>query len=263
MDTQYRNYVVVAIAGVFCWLNAGVASAQTATDLNCSNCVNAGEVAPNSIAYGSLDANARNFLINQANTVQELGAEVDALEARVDAGAGQTATDLDCRFCVNPGEISFRAVGRPELSNSLQQSLQELEVGTIYHTSGNLNTVSLVAGSSFQKIDDFLIFTKQRDDTKIEVIVNSRATSGSFVGDTRGVQYEIRVDDLPAFEHNLIGAITTTNTIDFLPMMAVFEFLPAGSHTVSIWALATGGTSGGVLMDPGGWGGRVMTREIQ
>ena len=93
MDRLYiRNYLLVAVAGMFCLFNASIVSAQTATDLNCSNCVGPGEVAPNSIQYRSLDANARGFLAAQANTV-------DGFNARLDGNFGAlivaqfTATD--------------------------------------------------------------------------------------------------------------------------------------------------------------------------
>ena len=46
MDSLYRNYFVVAVAGVFCWLNASVASAQTATDVTCAGCIGFFEFAP-------------------------------------------------------------------------------------------------------------------------------------------------------------------------------------------------------------------------
>ena len=78
-----RNYFAVAFAGMFCLLSTSIVSAQTATDLNCAGCVGPGEVAPNAVAYGSLDANARGFLANQANNVAALKAQVEALEALV------------------------------------------------------------------------------------------------------------------------------------------------------------------------------------
>ena len=47
MDTLYiRSYFVVVVVGMFCWLNASVVSAQTATDLNCAGCVGFFEFAP-------------------------------------------------------------------------------------------------------------------------------------------------------------------------------------------------------------------------
>ena len=102
-------------------------------------------------------------------------------------------------------------------------------------------------------------FTKLHDDSKIEVYLNSRATGGSFNGNL-GVRFAIRVDGNDATIRNW-GAITTTNTIDFISIMAVFENLPAGNHTVSIWAQTPSGSTTGVLMDPGNWGGGMIVKE--
>jgi hypothetical protein len=89
MDRKYkRNFFVVAVAGMFCWFNASMVSAQTATDLNCSKCVGKGEVANNTVGWFNLDGAARTFLINQANTVNEfdarLAAASPAIQVRVD-----------------------------------------------------------------------------------------------------------------------------------------------------------------------------------
>lgn len=102
-------------------------------------------------------------------------------------------------------------------------------------------------------------FTKLHDDSKIEVYLNSRATGGSFNGNL-GVRFAIRVDGNDASIRNW-GAITSTNTIDFLSIMAVFENLPAGTHTVSIWAQTPSGSTTGVSMDPGNWGGGMIVKE--
>ncbi len=79
-----RNVCMVVVAGMFCWLNASVVSAQTATDLTCSNCVGPGEVAPNAIAYSSFNGAARTYLVNQANQVAALAQAVADLQAQVD-----------------------------------------------------------------------------------------------------------------------------------------------------------------------------------
>ncbi len=85
MDTLYfRNYFLVAIVGMFCWLNTSIVAAQTATDLNCSNCVGLGEIANNTVGWFKLDGSARNFLTRQANDVNGFDARVDALEARIE-----------------------------------------------------------------------------------------------------------------------------------------------------------------------------------
>jgi hypothetical protein len=45
MDRRHnRNLFVVAVAGMFCWFNASMVSAQTATNLDCAWCVGPGEV---------------------------------------------------------------------------------------------------------------------------------------------------------------------------------------------------------------------------
>jgi len=102
-------------------------------------------------------------------------------------------------------------------------------------------------------------FTKLHDDSKIEVYLNSRATGGSFNG-SNGVRFAIRVNGNDATIRNW-GAITNTNTIDFISIMSVFENLPAGNHTVSIWAQTATGSATGVLMDPGNWGGGMIVKE--
>ena len=55
MDRLYiRSLSVVAVAGMFCWLNASVGSAQTATNLKCNWCVGPGEVGWNAVGWAML-----------------------------------------------------------------------------------------------------------------------------------------------------------------------------------------------------------------
>ena len=82
MDRLYRNYFVVAVAGMFCLLNASIVSAQTATDLNCSNCVGWFEFTPS----------VRGHLIAQVNSIDQNRSDVAALEARVVALEALVAT---------------------------------------------------------------------------------------------------------------------------------------------------------------------------
>ncbi len=77
-----RNYLVVAVAGMFCWLNANIVSAQTATDLNCSNCVGWFEFTPS----------VQGHLIAQVNSIDQNRSDVAALEARVVALEALVAT---------------------------------------------------------------------------------------------------------------------------------------------------------------------------
>ena len=80
-----RHYLMIAITGMFCWLNASVVMAQTATNLNCNWCVGPGEVANGAVRWPSLNAAVRGFLIDQANDVNAAVALVNAQEARIAA----------------------------------------------------------------------------------------------------------------------------------------------------------------------------------
>ena len=80
MDRRYKRNLFVA--AMFYLLNTGLASAQTATNLNCFKCVGQGEVANNAVSWLNLDGAARGYLINQANNVAALANDVAALEAQ-------------------------------------------------------------------------------------------------------------------------------------------------------------------------------------
>jgi hypothetical protein len=104
-------------------------------------------------------------------------------------------------------------------------------------------------------------FIKTQPGTKIEVLVNTRMGSGTF-NRTNGLRFQVRIDDNEPVVYQP-GAITTTDTTDFLSFLSVYENLPAGPHTVSIWAQAApDGSSTGVVVDPGGWGGSIIVKEL-
>ncbi len=105
------------------------------------------------------------------------------------------------------------------------------------------------------------MFTKNLADSDIEVFVHSRFSSGTFSG-TNGVLFTVRVDDEVLPTVATTGAMTTSDTIDFLSLYAVFKSLPAGLHTVSLWGQAVPfGSSTGVLVDSGGFGGSIIVKE--
>lgn len=166
-------------------------------------------------------------------------------------------------FTTPPGPVFLQVSGPGILA--LGDACQ-VQVGTgpyrsRYHTSGSLNTTSLNATSSYSQIDEFGTFNKESVGSRIEITMDSRARSGTFGGGANGVQFQIRIDGNPPTQGN-VGAITTSDTIDFLSIFSVFEGLAPGSHTVSVWAKAApAGTSTGVLLDPGGWGGRIIVKE--
>jgi hypothetical protein len=131
----------------------------------------------------------------------------------------------------------------------------------IYFT--NLNQGSVDVTSSWTKLNTAKTthtFTKSSSSTTIEVYINSRFSVGALASDTSGIQFQVRVDD--GFTN--IGneaSILKSNTSESLSILGVFQNLPAGSHTVSIWAKAAGSSAKAVIVDPGYWGGEIIVKE--
>lgn len=134
-----------------------------------------------------------------------------------------------------------------------------------YFQFGNLNQAAVNVTSTWTKLNTTTgthSFTKSSGTTKLEVYVNSRFGIGVLSGGAQGVRFQVRVDNsTPTFDNQ--GSIRASNTTDFLSILAVFENLPAGNHTVSIWAQAPSGAATAVLVDPGGWGGKMIVKETQ
>ena len=64
---------------------------------------------------------------------------------------------------------------------------------------------------------------------------------------------------MPDFDNQ--GSIIVSNTDEFLSLYAIFENIGAGTHTISLWGQTPLGSSTGVLVDPGGWGGKIIVKE--
>ena len=136
--------------------------------------------------------------------------------------------------------------------------------GQTYFQFGNLNQDSVTVTSTWTKLKTTTgthTFTKANAGTKLEIHVNSRFSIGTLSGGANGVIFQVRVDDTstPNFEN--WGSIRTSNTADFLSIFAVFQSIPAGSHTVSLWARTPSGSATAVTVDPGGWGGKIIVKE--
>lgn len=130
-----------------------------------------------------------------------------------------------------------------------------------YFQFGNLNYDSVNVTSAWTKLNTTTgthSFTKISDGTTIEVYLNSRFSVGTISGN--GVRFQVRVDtSTPTLDNQ--GSILKSNTSEFLSILAVFQSVPAGSHTVSIWAQAPSGSATSVTVDPGGWGGKMIVKE--
>ncbi len=131
---------------------------------------------------------------------------------------------------------------------------------SIYTESGSLNSGSITATDTFNPVGPPLSFTKVYDDSNIEVFLNSNVSGGTFAGGTSGVRFEIRVDGNPGTLNNN-GVIRTSNSSEFISIFDLFEDLGTGDHTAQIYVETNGGTSTGVLLDPGGWNGKIIVKE--
>ena len=131
-----------------------------------------------------------------------------------------------------------------------------------YADGGSLNTASITATDVFAQVGPSLPFTKEHDDTRIEVVLNSRVGGGTFAGGASGVRFELRVDGVPGSVGN-DGSVRVSNAEEFLSIFSLFEGLGAGSHSASVWTRTNGGTSAGVVLDPAGWGGAIIVKETR
>ena len=132
-----------------------------------------------------------------------------------------------------------------------------------YFEFGGLNHSSTDVGSTWTKLNtgDPHTFTKNQSDTDVEVYLNS----WFFIGflNANGARFMVRIDDAIDPDYDNEVSIKTSNTSEFMSIFAVFKNLPAGSHTVSIWAKAApSGDVEDILVDQGGWGGRIIVKII-
>jgi len=129
-----------------------------------------------------------------------------------------------------------------------------------YFVSSVLNIASVAAGTTAIRIADFLTFAKASAESTIEVNLNTRAGTGVFAGGCSGITFEVRIDGLTTTMANS-AASTVSNTVEFIGIFAVFQNLAIGNHVVSVFVRTNAGTSSPILLDPGGFGGRIVVKE--
>lgn len=129
-----------------------------------------------------------------------------------------------------------------------------------YTESLLLNTNPITADATFQPIGPVLEINKTYNDSKIEVFFNSNCGGGTFNGGASGIKFEVRINENPG-DYGNSGSIQVSNSEEFISIFDVFTDLGAGRHNVQIYTRTNGGTSNGVLLDPGGWGGRIIAKE--
>jgi hypothetical protein len=95
--------------------------------------------------------------------------------------------------------------------------------------------------STMTKIDDMGTFTKHDDNTLVELAVQTVLNVASF-GTATGVVFELRVDNTATTFGVSSILLRDPGTMTPVTLVGIFENLPAGVHTVSLWARGAGGT---------------------
>ncbi len=125
---------------------------------------------------------------------------------------------------------------------------------------GGLNNASFSVSSSTTQVGPSMTFSKLYDATDVEVTLYSRVFSGTF-SSVGFITLEIYVDGIVATassQHVLVNSFTT----EYVHLTAYFSGqLSAGNHIITIVAKTDAGSSSGLVVDPGGFGGKVLVKE--
>lgn len=135
------------------------------------------------------------------------------------------------------------------------------ESNSIYNNISGLNSSSINTNTTWQAIGPSLTINKVHTNSVVEVTVNTSATVGTFDVSTNAVQFEIRINGSSSTIDSKAVIRNGLNNNDMISMMAVFSSLSTGSHTVQVYVRSIGGNASSVLLDSGGYGGAIITKE--
>lgn len=123
----------------------------------------------------------------------------------------------------------------------------------------NINSYDLT-DQMWTAIGPTVSFTKGSASSVIEISCNTNVNIASMTG--FGVQFEIRVNGMEP-DYSNIGNIQDDDLEDDISCTSIFDGLPAGTHTAQIYTRSPNGgsTATGIVLDPGGWGARILVRE--
>jgi len=143
-----RNYLVVAVVGVFCLLNVNIVSAQTATNLNCAGCVGPRDIGGNAVRWGKLHQSIRQGIVTREDQIAALTDDVAALTA--------AAADLQ----MNPVVLDGNGVEIGLLVNGHDWRTSIHGVSIITQQSYVLIGLSLGSGTTTVSVPD-LVFASE------------------------------------------------------------------------------------------------------
>ena len=120
---------------------------------------------------------------------------------------------------------------------------------------GGLNISSVTVGTTTTVLGTGVIsFTKVYPSTEVQIALYSTIYGGTFTG-ASFISFQIYVDGVPGSASS-IHYFQTTGKQEYVPLRSFFSGLSVGSHTITIVAQTDVGTSSGVVVDSGGFGGK-------
>lgn len=130
---------------------------------------------------------------------------------------------------------------------------------SLYRVIRGLNNASYSASTTWQPLGPQLTINKAHPNSVIEVFANTSINVGAF-NTASYVQFEIRIDGVVTSIDNK-AMIRPVNNNGMVSMMAVFENLPVGNHTVQLYFRDSNGTANNITLDIGGFGGSIIAKE--
>ncbi len=127
-------------------------------------------------------------------------------------------------------------------------------------TTVRLNTGSETVDETPTPVGPALTVNKVYEDTHLEVFFNSNVLSRDWNASTFFTEFQIRLNGEIGIIENSVP-VNVENTYVSIALLDVFEGLPVGSYEVQIYARTNSGGSAFVILDPGGFGGRIVAKE--
>lgn len=130
-----------------------------------------------------------------------------------------------------------------------------------YTQSGSLNDRAYNLNPTMQPIGPTFTVKKLRAKSSLELELAGTVSAESLSA-SNGILFELRANgQLPNFK--IMGSLKIGHLYDSIVMKSVYTNLPIGTYTIQLYGQAApGGTATKVILDPGGWGERILATEF-
>jgi hypothetical protein len=133
-----------------------------------------------------------------------------------------------------------------------------ITVDTVFSSLNNLSVTVIQTGTVLGT--GTLNFTKQYPHSNVELLLASNIFGGNFNGGTSAIGFYLQIDGTSA-NYTTQYFIQQSGTQQFVTLDAIFAGLSAGPHVVTLSGFTYLGTSAGVGVDNGGYGGSIIVKE--